>query len=153
MTKIHADEFDPELCNCAVARRAGRFLSRFYDAALAPIGLKATQYTLLGQLKRRGPMVMMDLAQVMAMDRATIGHNLRPLERDGLVAIRVHEADRRARMVSVTAKGTAAVERGHAAWNQAQKTFEAQYGEGQAVTMRKLISRVVAVDLSSPRSA
>ena len=54
-------------------------------------GVHATQYTILGFLKHFGPMTMLQIASLMTMDRATIGHNLRPLARDGLVAIKVSE--------------------------------------------------------------
>jgi DNA-binding MarR family transcriptional regulator len=46
--------------------------------------------------KHVGPMTMLQIASLMTMDRATIGHNVRPLERDGLVATKVSEKDRRA---------------------------------------------------------
>ena len=73
----------PTLCNCARFRRASRTITRFYDNCLAPSGLGVNQFTLLGYLNSRGPMPMNRLAELLAMDRATIGHNVRPLERDG----------------------------------------------------------------------
>jgi DNA-binding MarR family transcriptional regulator len=39
---------------------------------------------LLSYLVTSGPMTMAQLAKLMSMDRATTGHNLRPLVRDGL---------------------------------------------------------------------
>ncbi|MGY4345093.1 putative transcriptional regulator [Bradyrhizobium sp. GM7.3] len=85
---------DPARCNCNQVRRAARRLSRYYDLALAPSGLKATQYGLLSYLVTSGPMTMARLAKLMSMDRATTGHNLRPLVRDGFVEISVGETDR-----------------------------------------------------------
>jgi hypothetical protein len=76
----------PVRCNCARIRRAARNVTRFYDACLAPVGITASRFTLLGYLEHQGPMRMGQLAELLAMDmdRATLGHNLRPLERDGL---------------------------------------------------------------------
>jgi len=76
----------PVRCNCARIRRAARNVTRFYDACLAPVGITASRFTLVGYLKHQGPIRMGQLAELLAMDmdRATLGHNLRPLERDGL---------------------------------------------------------------------
>src|SRR5687768_13988095 len=95
----------PRDCSCSQLRRAARRVSRYYDQCLAGTGLKSTQYTLLGFLSTEGPMTMARLANAMTMDRATVGHNLRPLERDGLLRITMSAADRRAREVAITEIG------------------------------------------------
>ncbi len=46
--------------------------------------LRITQYPILSWLSTVGPMTMNVLAERMVMDRATLGHNLRPLETQGL---------------------------------------------------------------------
>ncbi|WP_426440640.1 MarR family winged helix-turn-helix transcriptional regulator [Bradyrhizobium genosp. P] len=118
----------PEKCNCNEVRRAARHLSRFYDMALAPVGLRATQHTLLRHLADFGPSTMAQLAQRMAMDRATMGHNLRPLERDGLLKIAIDDNDRRSRAVSITSLGRERLRQARPFWRQAQSTFEAAVG-------------------------
>jgi DNA-binding MarR family transcriptional regulator len=119
-----SDDIDiPGLCNCAKVRRAARHISRFYDACLAASGLRATQYAILGHLKHRGPKTMLELAELMTMDRATVGHNLRPLERDGLIRIEVSPTDRRARIVSVTKAGLRRIALGRPGWERAQAEF------------------------------
>ncbi|WP_264658114.1 MarR family winged helix-turn-helix transcriptional regulator [Azospirillum canadense] len=137
----------PSHCNCAKIRRAARHITRFYDSCLAAVGIRATQYTLLGCLNSRGPMTMLQLATLVAMDRATVGHNLRPLERDGLVSIKVSEKDRRARIVSVTDAGLDLLARGRPGWEKAQAEFERLYGTQNASAMRAMMDEVVACDL------
>jgi len=39
------------------------------------------------QIKRKGPLTINTLAEDMAMDRTTLGRNILPLERDGLIRI------------------------------------------------------------------
>ncbi len=75
------------LCHCAVLRKASRRISHTYDTALAPSGLKTTQFSLLAAISQTedAPLTMKELAEAMVMDRSTLGHNLRPLERDGFV--------------------------------------------------------------------
>jgi DNA-binding MarR family transcriptional regulator len=96
------DIASPARDNCARIRRAARNVTRFYDACLAPVGITASQFTLLGYLKQQRPMRISRLAEILSMDRTTLGHNLRPLERDGLLEIVRSDEDRRARLASLS---------------------------------------------------
>lgn len=137
----------PENCTCSQLRRAARRVSRYYDLCLAATGLKSTQYTLLGFLGSEGPMTMASLANAMTMDRATIGHNLRPLERDGLVRIRISEEDRRARRVTITDRGESALLAAYPAWKRARSGFESAFGVREASHLRDLMTRVIEAPL------
>ena len=141
---------DPAHCNCNQVRRAARRLSRYYDFALASTGLKSTQYSLLSYLVTSGPMTMARLAKLTSMDRATTGHNLRPLVRDDLVEISVGKNDRRERIVSVTKRGHRTHTRALAAWRRAQTAFEKAIGEREAADLRDLMNRIVDVPLARP---
>ena len=66
----------PEDCNCFAVRSAARHVSQFYDQFLAPIGLRATQFSILAKLKQRGPLTINALANDMVMDRTTLGRNI-----------------------------------------------------------------------------
>ena len=95
-------------CTCGSLRKASRRISQFYDTALAPAGIKSTQFSILSEVERgsiAGPVTMSELASAMVMDRSTLGHNLRPLERDDLVVLRQARHDGRKRYVELTAKG------------------------------------------------
>jgi DNA-binding MarR family transcriptional regulator len=136
----------PGLCNCTKVRRAARHITRFYDACLSESGIRVTQYAILGHLKHRGPKTMLELADLMTMDRATVGHNLRPLERDGLVTIEVSKTDRRARIVSVTNAGLERIALGRPGWDRAQAEFETQFGVRDAAAMRRMMDQMVGCD-------
>ena len=123
-------------CNCGAIRQAARRVTRLYDQALAPSGLRITQYPILSWLVSSGPMTMNVLADRLVMDRATLGHNLRPLEAQGLVTMAAGE-DRRSRVVSLTEAGRRKLSEARPAWKAAQKTFEAAFGpEDSAARMR-----------------
>jgi DNA-binding MarR family transcriptional regulator len=147
-TRAQVEPDIPSLCNCTKIRRAARTLTRFYDECIADSGVKITQYSILGYLKHRGPKTMLELAELMAMDRATVGHNLRPLERDGLVTIEVSEKDKRARIVSVTDKGLGCVAAGRPGWDRAQAAFDRAYGADNAKTFRENMDTVVDSELA-----
>src|SRR5207237_6455151 len=88
-----ADDQNVLLCNCLAIRQASRHVTQFYDQLLAPSGLRTTQFAILGRLQRSGPMPINALAAVLVMDRTTLGRNILPLERDGVIEIGASPAD------------------------------------------------------------
>lgn len=134
----------PGSCSCLALRQASRFLTQRYDDALAPCGLRVTQYSVLAKLHRLGPSSLQQLAEAVVIDRSTLGHNLRPLERDGLVALATHDNDRRMRRLELTAAGKKKLAEARPLWKQAQVAFEATYGRDEAQQLAALLHRVVA---------
>jgi DNA-binding MarR family transcriptional regulator len=112
-------------CACTRLRRAARAATAAYDAALAPSGLRITQFSILRRLARLGPLPVTRLAAEAALDRSTMGRNLNPLERRGLVRIEVGNADQRERIAYLTAAGEAAIAAALPHWRKAQKRIAA----------------------------
>ena len=130
------------LCNCQVLRQAARRATALYDAAMAPHGLRISQFAVLNRLRRAGPLSLQALAADLVLDRTTLGRNLRPLERDGLLAIEADPADRRVRRLVVTAKGVALVLAALPAWHDAQRRFEAGFGADDSAALRTSLNRL-----------
>lgn len=114
----------------------------FYDQALAPFGLRTTQYSILNRLQRSGPWTVQALAATMVMDRTTLGRTIRPLERDGLVVTEVDAVDRRVRSLRITPEGQARLSAAIAGWELAQSRFEAAVGAEEAAQMRVRLGQV-----------
>src|SRR5260370_20963594 len=115
---------EAELCNCAALRQAARRVTKLYDDALGPTGLGLNQYSSLARRARVGASTIQDLARLLVMDRSTLGHLLRPLEKRGLVSLDVSAQDRRSRAIALTAAGRAAVAQARPLWAAAQRRFE-----------------------------
>ncbi|HWL86531.1 MAG TPA: MarR family winged helix-turn-helix transcriptional regulator [Polyangiaceae bacterium] len=143
------DDVVPGVCNNTAVRRAARNLTRFYDACMAESNMRATQYSILNLLANKGPMTMAALAELLTMDRATIGHNLRPLERDGLVTIEVGRVDRREREVGLSGLGRQREKESKPYWLKAQKQFEKEFGAEDALAMRRLMARIAKMPLTT----
>ncbi len=129
-------------CTCGSLRRASRRISQLYDSALAPIGLKSTQYAILTEVERgssRGTVTLCELAAAMVMDRSTLGHNLRPLQREELLVLRLSGGDRRKRHVELTTKGRALLQRARRLWRQAEGRFEKVFGKEPAAQLRTVL--------------
>ena len=133
-------------CNVTALRKATRHVSQLYDEALAASGLRATQRAILVYIKQAGSPTIGRLADALVLDRTALNHNLKPLQRDGLVAISVDRDDRRSRLVQLTRRGEARLEESRSAWKRAQDRFEAAVGSKEAAELRKTLEWIASLD-------
>jgi DNA-binding MarR family transcriptional regulator len=137
---------DRSICNCAALRKASRRMSQFYDSVLAPSGLKSTQFAILSQIDRRKgePTTIRNLAEALVLDQSTLGQNLRPLERDGLISLALDPTDGRRRRVTLTANGRLAFEAARPLWQAAQARFEDSFGKQEAADLRATLLKIAS---------
>lgn len=129
-------------CNCLALRKAARKATQLYDAALAEAGIRSTQYHILAHLGRQpNGHTISEIANALALDRATLGHSLRPLEREGLISFSVGD-DRRARVVALTKSGVAKLDQARPLWVRVQRKFESQFGAAYSEQLRRELDRV-----------
>lgn len=125
-------------CICVHARQIARSVTRVYDEALAPSGLTLAQYALLRAVERNEPAPIGTLADELDLDRTTLARNLRPLERDGLLATAVSKADRRVTQARLSARGRQVLALAVPLWRVAQAHIEARIGGRRARMLREL---------------
>jgi DNA-binding MarR family transcriptional regulator len=129
--------YRPGECFVGAARKASRRLTQFYDEALAPCGLRSTQYSILSELARfANPPTLAELASALVSDRSAVGHNLRPLIRDGYLALEPGAEDRRERRIVLSPQGQLKYREALALWRTAQDEFLAVYGEYHSESLR-----------------
>ncbi|HZK89259.1 MAG TPA: MarR family winged helix-turn-helix transcriptional regulator [Stellaceae bacterium] len=136
-------------CNCQAIRQAARHVTQFYDQLLAPTGLRATQFGILSRLRREGPMSINALAALLVMDRTTLGRNILPLERDGLIEIGRSATDRRRHELHLTEAGFDRHRAAFQHWEAAQQRFGTVFGEDRAAALRDLLREVAASDFAA----
>ncbi|WP_244549144.1 MarR family winged helix-turn-helix transcriptional regulator [Bradyrhizobium canariense] len=108
--------------------------------------MRTTQRAILNQIARTGTPALGELAEALVMDRGALTHNLKPLERDGLVEVRIDPADRRNRLVALTAAGRRKLEESAPLWKRAQEGFESAFGTAKSASLRKALEYVVSED-------
>jgi DNA-binding MarR family transcriptional regulator len=128
------------VCGCYNLRRATRAVTQLFDEALAPAGLRSTQLVLLVAIGAHEEASMAQLADAMVMDRSTLTRNLQPLERSGWIRI-LPGADRRVRLVSLTAKGHHIILQAMPRWQRTQEEVMRQSGRNN---WRQLLQRLDA---------
>ena len=128
-------------CYCTSLRAATRKITALYDAALAPVGVNAAQWGLLGKLAEGSqvPMSIQNLAEVAELERSTVARNIRVLEREGLVAMGASVEDRRAATIVLTDQGLAVLRAGEPLWQSAQRQVEQLLGRRPASDLRALL--------------
>jgi DNA-binding MarR family transcriptional regulator len=132
-------------CTCFKLRSLSRRVTQLYDRALAPSGLKVTQYSLIANARRReasNPPTVTELAQKLVTDRTTLTRNLKPLVDAGYIKVG-SGADERSKAVSVTAKGEAAYQAARPLWSAAQGLMRARVGERDLAALHDLIDSIL----------
>jgi DNA-binding MarR family transcriptional regulator len=132
----------PDLfCMCASFRRASRALTHLYDAALRPVGLRATQFTILQVLSRAGEVSQGRLGQILAMDSTTLTRTLRIMVRQKWIAERRGD-DRRERLLRLDKAGRDQFHRALPAWEKVQAQLKRQVGDQRWHDLMKLTNDV-----------
>jgi len=143
---------DIHRCACTILRQAARVATQHFDSALATSGLRISQLSVLTTLRYVGPKSINELAEVMVLDRTTLGRNLRPLQRDGYLAVETGKDDRRTRRLVLTKKGENAANKAMDSWGDAQTSFENAIGLDNAIALSKLLRQVVKADYSAEKA-
>ena len=140
---VDPDECEAELQNsaCFHVRRAARAVTRFYDLALQPAGLKSNQHVLLTAIHSESPCALATLEDKLEMAQSTLSRNLQPLIRDGLVLERKVRGER-GRRLRLSAKGLRLLDRCRKLWAEAQTSFERGIGKRNWSSVRRDLVRV-----------
>jgi DNA-binding MarR family transcriptional regulator len=114
-------------CMCGGFRRTSRALTQLYEETLRPLGLRASQFTILQVLARAGEVSQGQLGDILAMDSTTLTRTLKIMRKQGWIAERRGE-DRRERRLRLDKAGAALLKRATPAWEQVQTRLRRQIG-------------------------
>jgi DNA-binding MarR family transcriptional regulator len=124
-----SDPFLPVLpCMCGNFRRTSRALTQLYENALRPLGLRATQFTILQALSLAGEVSQRQLGEILAMDSTSLTRTLAIMRRQGWITERSGE-DRRERLLSLCSAGEQKLARVLPVWEKVQARLRGQLGE------------------------
>jgi DNA-binding MarR family transcriptional regulator len=113
---------------CGNFRRTSRALTQLYESALRPVGLRATQFTILQALTLAGEVTQSQLGEILVMDSTTLSRTLQIMAREGWIAERRGE-DRRERWLHLAKAGESQFKRALPAWEKVQSRLRRQVGE------------------------
>ena len=129
-----------EHCVCLHTRMAARAITRLYDAALAPLGLEATQFTLLGAIAANPTRSVTEMADRLALERTSLSRNLAVLSKRGLISA----GPTRGRSVTyaVTEAGHTLLTAALPLWRKVQVSLENRIGEQSWTETRQTLRQL-----------
>lgn len=133
-------------CACANLRRAGRVVTRYYDAMLRPSGLEVSQFTLLQALNETGEISQKQLAALLEIDSTTLTRTLAPLRGKGWLHSKAG-ADRRELRLFLTVAGKRKYEAAMPYWEKAQKGLERSLGKAALNRLIEAAVRAAGISL------
>ena len=128
-------------CYCTVLRKATRSVTKFYDAALEPSGLRITQYALLNHVRRLGPISLHALSSAIKLERTTLLRNLNLLLKQGLVRITPGKPAK-IHLVELTEKGEALLQATRPLWEETQKKVGELFDSEERAVLRIFLQRL-----------
>jgi DNA-binding MarR family transcriptional regulator len=129
-----------ERCVCLHTRMAARAVTRAYDAALAPLGLEATQFTLLAAIAANPSHSVTAMADRLALERTSLSRNLALLQRKGLIS--AEQGKGRSVPYCVTPQGETLLTAAMPLWREVQSGLESGIGESSWSDTRQNLRRL-----------
>jgi len=115
-------------CACTTLRKASRAVTRFYDEALRPTDLTATQFAVMRAVEREKKVPMSHVARTLVMDRTTFYRAIAPLLRAGDLRWAPSAGDGRAKWLQLSASGRRRMNRAAGRWAAAQRRMVEKIG-------------------------
>lgn len=135
---MNASPKNKDECVCRLMRDSARALTNAYDKALAPSGLRSTQFTLLSVLARHSEASVNQLSELLGIDQTTTTRNISILEDAGLI-VRVPHTDPRVKLMKLTAKGKQKSKVAAECWQELQNHVVASVSEADWKTFQKVL--------------
>jgi DNA-binding MarR family transcriptional regulator len=128
----------PQGCTNLKLRQITRRVTQHYDAELAKMGMKTTQYSLLSHVVKLEPVRAVDLAGAMRMSTSTLSRNLQPLIANGWLVVNPGD-DARSRLICATKAGIAQQIQAQRSWRVAQEGINKALGLERVIALHALI--------------
>jgi DNA-binding MarR family transcriptional regulator len=140
-----SQSFIPELpCICGSFRRTARALTQIYEEALRPLGLRATQLTILQVLARAGEVSQGQLGAMLAMDSTSLTRTLAIMKRADWISEQRGE-DRRERRIRLSSAGKSKLRRALPVWKKVQSRLRRKLGQQEWESLLQLTYHVTEI--------
>jgi DNA-binding MarR family transcriptional regulator len=125
-------------CSAYKTRQLAKLVMLHFEASVKSLGIKGTQFSLLGFIQRDGPIKPTDLANIMGLSTSTLSRNMQPLIAQGWLALG-QGIDGRSRILKITPTGRQMFLRAAKRWQQAQSSLGEQVGLEDLATLHCII--------------
>jgi len=130
-------------CLAVRLRMINRAVSRIYDRALRPLGLRVSQMNILVAVSQLGPTRQQDVCRVLSLERSTLSRDAERMRAKGWLDAAPGE-DARTSMLRITPAGKKLLEKAMPAWDEAQQRAAALLGENVAAGLGQIVTTLRA---------
>ena len=117
-----------ESCVAVRLRLLNRVVTNFYDTALRPLDLKASQLNILIVAAKLGLARPAQVCEILQLDTSTLSRNVERMLARGWLEV-VSDADARTQPFRLTAQGRKLIEKAVPAWEQGQRRARELLGD------------------------
>ena len=129
-------------CISSRVRQLSRIITRVYDDALRPLGITASQFTLLTQLAQQDGVTAVEIGHSLDIEKSTLSRNLKRLLALGHITMDP-PAGRRGRGLHLTPKGVGVIKQAYPVWVDAQSKTVKTMGPQSRTTLDELLAMAV----------
>ena len=123
-------------CIATRLRMANRVITKVYDGALRPFGLKVTQMSMLVVAEDRGLIRQSEVGAALQLDNSTLSRNLELMRENGWLE-EVSANDARIHSYRLTEAGRALLNKTIPAWRNAQGAAKRLLGDAGVQALRR----------------
>jgi DNA-binding MarR family transcriptional regulator len=123
-------------CIATRLRMANRVITKVYDDALRPLGLKVTQLSMLVVAEDRGFIRQSEVGAELQLDDSTLSRNLERMRANGWLE-EVSADDARVHSYRLTEAGKALLDKALPAWRKAQTEGKRLLGDAGVQVLRR----------------
>ena len=121
-------DFIAQECIGVRMRLLNRVVTRIYDDALRPLGIKTSQLNILVVTARLGLARPAEISSRLKMDISTVSRNVDRMRTRGWIEVIDDERDARAHQLRLSVDGQRLLEKAKPAWEEAQDKVKALLG-------------------------
>jgi DNA-binding MarR family transcriptional regulator len=122
-------------CLCSRTRMLERVLTRLYDDALDPVGIRVNQLTMLSIIASMASLRAVDIGRFLEIDKSTVSRGLASLKAKGWV-MDTRPANGAPKRLALTAEGASILARAIPLWTAAGEAAEELLGKTSAEALR-----------------
>jgi DNA-binding MarR family transcriptional regulator len=131
MSNTSYDQTIDTIANGCVAvrlRLLNRVVTKLFDDALRPLGLKTSQLNILVVTAKLGVARPAKVCEILQLDASTLSRNVERMRAHGWLEV-APEADARAQPFRLTREGKRLIEKAFPSWQRGQRRAEALLGD------------------------
>jgi DNA-binding MarR family transcriptional regulator len=128
-------------CFAVRLRSLNRVVTKIYDGALRPMGLKASQLNILIVTAKLGLARSAQVCEILQLDTSTLSRNVDRMRARGWLEV-VPEQDARAQPFRLTPQGRGLIEKAVPAWEEAQREAKELLAEEGIALLERAAKRL-----------